>query len=396
MKKIIMEDTEEDAEEVVEDTDEEELEDTNEEDLQEEISDSFDEMVENDSDESSLETFIDIKELVPTGSTTFNLECSGHKEGAFKLGTMVNVIGDSHSGKSLLSFTVFAECNLLERFDGYRFIYDDVEAANEFNLKKLFGKSCASRIDQSIRSRTIEDFNDNIARLISEGTPFIYVLDSFDALTSEAALEKDEENRKKREKGAQTTGDYGDGKPKIFSRFCSLRIQELKDINSLLIIISQTRDNIGFGAMFTPKTRSGGRALKFYASHEIWLACQKKIKEGKRVTETEVQGKLTKNKLTGNHGEVYFSILRDYGIDNIKSCINFLKDEGDWSGTNKNINTKGFVDLKDKSGKAVHPSFKQLIKIIEEEGKEQELYSLCQKTYEKVIAGLKPNRKFKY
>ncbi len=336
-------------------------------------------------------------ELVPTGSTTFNLECSGRIEGAFKIGKMVNLIGDSHAGKTLFGFTIFAECALLGRFDEYLFIYDDVEAANEFDLEELFGTDCADRIDQTIRSRTIEDFNDNVARALDEGTPFIYVLDSFDALTSEAALAKDLENRKAREKGNETKGDYGDGKPKIFSRFCSMRIQDLSDNGSVLIIISQTRDNIGFGSLFTPKTRSGGRALKFYAFFEIWLACQKKEKEGKRTMVTNVQAKITKNKLTGHHGEVYFPILNDYGVDNLKSCINFLIDEGDWTGTPGAVNTKGFLAPEPNTkGKLMHPSITKIIDDIETSDREDELFALCQKTYNAIMLKLKPNRKHKY
>jgi len=336
-------------------------------------------------------------ELVPTGSTTFNLECSGQIEGAFRTGKMVNLIGDSHTGKTLLAFTIFAECALLERFDNYRFIFDDVEAANEFNLEYLFGKDCADRIEQDVRSKTIEDYNDNIARYLDEGTPFIHVLDSFDGMTSEEALKKDKDNRKAREKGNETTGDYGDGKPKIFSRFCSQRIQDLNDNGSVLIIISQTRDNIGFGARFTPKTRSGGKALKFYAFHEIWLACQKKEKKGKRTIVTNVQAKITKNKLIGNHGEVYFPILNDYGVDNLKSCIHFLVDEGDWTGAPAAINTKGFLDRHENTKKKlVHPSLKMIIDDIEDNNREDELFNLCQKTYDEVMLKLKTNRKRKY
>lgn len=360
----------------------------------EKVADSFEEYI--DQEEVVDPEFIDPNNLVPIGSTTAHLECSGHWEGAFKLGSMVNIIGDSHAGKTLLAFTIFAECNKLSRFDDYLFYYDDVEAANEFNLAKLFGKKCKDRIDQSIRSKTIESFNDSIARLMDEGEPFIYVLDSFDAMTSEAAIKKDIENRKKREKGNETTGDYGDGKPGLFSRFCSLRIQELKDTNSLLIIISQTRDNIGFGSLFTPKTRSGGRALKFYASFEIWLACQKQEKEKKRVMITNVQGKISKNKLTGHHGEFYFPILRDYGIDNIMSCINFLMDEGDWTGTKKAVNTKGFLTGTDSKGKTKHPSMKELIYYIENENKSIELFKVCKKTYDNIMESLKPDRKPKY
>lgn len=361
------------------------------------IADQFDEQREaEDFYDYEKESFVDPLTLIPTGSTTFNLECSGRIEGAFRTGKMVNLIGDSHAGKTLFAFTVFAECALLERFDNYRFIYDDVEAANEFNLALLFGKQCADRIEL-VRSKTIEDYNDNVARYLDDGRPFIHVLDSFDALTSEAAIEKDAENRKKREKGNKTTGDYGDGKPKIFSRFCSQRIQDLSDNGSALIIISQTRDNIGFGAMFTPKTRSGGKALKFYAFHEIWLACQKKEKEGKRTIVTNVQAKLTKNKLTGNHGEVYFPILRDYGVDNLKSCIHFLQDEGDWTGTDGAINTKGFLaPYLTSTNKKKHPSIKMIIEDIETNDRELEMFRLCQRTFDQIMENLKPNRKPKY
>jgi len=332
---------------------------------------------------------VDISKLVPTGSTTFNLECSGRIEGAFKLGKLVNLIGDSHAGKTLFALTIFAECSLNKKFDKFRFIFDDVEAANEFDIPYLFGNSVDSRIEYDIRSRTIEDLNDNLTRALSEPEPFIYILDSFDALTSESAIEKDAENRKKREKGNQVSGSYGDGKAKKASEMFSYRIQELYNHGSLLIIISQTRDNIGFGAMFTPKTRSGGRALKFYACHEIWLACQKRERKGKRTVVTNVQAKITKNKINGRHGEAYFPILFDYGVDNISSCIHFLMDEGPWTGTKRKVSTKGFV----KSGDV---SFVDLIKYIEENELEKELFELCQETYDSIIEKLKPKRKRKY
>jgi RecA/RadA recombinase len=340
---------------------------------------------------------VDPTKLVPTGSTTFNLECSGRIEGAFALGKLVNLIGDSHAGKTLFALTTFAECSIDKRFNDFRFIYDDVEAANEFDIPYLFGRKVDERIEHDIRSRTIEDLNDNVARAMGGDQPFIYVLDSFDALTSEAAIEKDADNRKKREKGNQTTGSYGDGKARIFSDFCKNRIQDLADHGSLLIVISQTRANIGFGSMFTPKTRSGGNALKFYACHEIWLASQKKEKKGKRTMVTNVQAKITKNKLTGRHGEAYFPILFDYGVDNILSCINFLMDEGGWTGTKAALNTKGLVPKKTNSKKKeVFRSIPETVKYIEDHNLEESLFSLCQETYDGIMEKLKPKRKRKY
>ncbi|MDP8268320.1 MAG: LAGLIDADG family homing endonuclease [Candidatus Tenebribacter davisii] len=306
------------------------------------------------------------------------------------------------SHNTLFALTVFAECTLEKRFNNFRFIFDDVEAADEFDIAYLFGEMVFDRIEKDIRSKTIEDLNDNLARALKEDEPFIYVLDSFDGLTSEAAMKKDSENRKKREKDNETTGSFGDGKAKKASEMFSQRTQDLNDHGSLLIVISQTRDNIGFGAKFTPKVRSGGKALKFYAAHEIWLACQKREKKGKRTVITNVQAKITKNKLTGRHGEAYFPILFDYGVDNLTSCIIFIVEEGVWTGTAKAINTKGFLTVlapkkkKSDEDKWINPSMKQLIADIEDNNREEELFALCQETYDNVIGKLKPQRKRKY
>lgn len=343
---------------------------------------------------------VNVNDLAPSPCVPFNLECSGRHEGAFQLGKVVNIIGDSSSGKTLFVLSSFAECTLLERFDKYRLIYDDVEVSNEFDIAELFGQKCFERIETSVdtRSKTIEQFNDRIATLIDQKEPFIYVLDSFDALTSEQSVTLDLKNRKKRAAGNKVDQQYNDGKAAVLTEFFSLRIQELKDSKSLVIIISQTRDNLGFGAMFNPKRRAGGKALKFFSCHEIWLATQKKEKEGRRTYITNVQAKISKNKITGRQGEAFFQILFDYGVDNIASCIKFLMEEGNWTGTKGSINTKGFCPLeeKTKTKKTIGVSYINLVGYIEEKDLENDLALLCQETYDDIMESLKPNRKRKY
>ncbi len=334
---------------------------------------------------------VDPSQLVPTPCIPFNLECSGHWQGAFQLGTVVNLIGDSHAGKTLFALSIFAECAMDKRFDGYRFIYDDVESANAFDMEYLFGKKCADRVetDEENSSDLFEEFSDRFNDALDDDRPCIYILDSADALNTEAAEELEVANRKLREAGKESKGAYGDGKAKLFSAFFKSIKRKLARKKSLLLIISQTRDNIGFGSQFTPKTRSGGKALKFYSFHEIWLAMEKKIKKGDRTFITNVQAKITKNKLTGRHGVARFPILFDYGVDNITSSIEFLIKEKEWSKTTK-IDTKGFYP----SGPLTQAA---LIKWIEEGGFETELAEECKKCYDRVINGLKPvNRKRKY
>ena len=73
--------------------------------------------------------------LIPSGSIMLNLACSDRWDGAWKPGRIVNIIGDSSSGKTLLALSMFGEMGLREKFDEYRFIYDDAEHALDFDLE---------------------------------------------------------------------------------------------------------------------------------------------------------------------------------------------------------------------------------------------------------------------
>ena len=345
---------------------------------------------------------VDVESLIPTPCIPFNLECSGHIEGAFKKGSVVNLIGDSHAGKTLFALSILAECSMLESFDHYRFINDDVENACEFDVEYIFGKGCADRIEgseQGIQSDTFEDFESNIEAALkiaeNNGSPFIYVLDSADALDTENAIKKFEENLVAREKGNKEKGSFGDGKAALFSAFFKHYKKRIHATGSLLLIISQTRDNLGFGAAFNPKVRSGGKALKFYSAHEVWLSMVKKEKKGDRTYMTDVMAKVTKNKLTGRHGVAYFPILFDLGIDYIQSCIYFLMNEGYWKGNKTSVDTDGWCKVADaKTGKV---SFNKLIEYVEKNNLEKDLAKECKVAYDNAIAKMTPtHRKFRY
>ena len=47
---------------------------------------------------------------VPSGSILLNLACSDSYRAAFQLGRMVNLIGDSSSGKTYLALEMLAQC----------------------------------------------------------------------------------------------------------------------------------------------------------------------------------------------------------------------------------------------------------------------------------------------
>jgi RecA/RadA recombinase len=324
------------------------------------------------------------EDLIPIGSTMFNLACSNNAFGAFKKGKLANLIGDSHAGKSILAMTMLAMCANMSRFDDYKLIYDDIEEADDFDHEYMFGKNFDKRVEapkyiegQPDFSGNIEDWQDNIHTFLEQKTPFIYVTDSFDALHSEEDEKKAVEQYNDRKKGKETKGTFGTAKAKSAS-FALRRIRKkLKHTNSFILIVSQTRDNIN-AVSFAPKTRSGGKALKFYSSHETWGAVVKSLDKTvdgiKDIIGTNTRWKFTKNKLTGRNRIVDFPIYNDIGIDDITSCLDFLKKfkvlTGDGKKTKLPLGKKDIIGTKDK-----------IIKTIEEDNLERKLAKLCQETW---------------
>ena len=126
------------------------------------------------------------------------------------------------------------------------------------------------------------------------------------------------------------TQGYGDGKAKQISGNLRRVVSRLRDTGSILIILSQVRDNItGMGARYT---RSGGQALKFFAHGEFWFYAESDLKrivdkkERKYGQQTRVS--IQKNRITGIKSDVRFPILIGAGISDPDSCIDWLIEEG--------------------------------------------------------------------
>ena len=284
-------------------------------------------------------------DLIPSGSTLLNLAQSGTPHGCWGRGKICNIVGDSHSGKTLLALTCLAEVANDSKFDEFKLIYDDVEHALEFDIRAMFGKKAAKRIqppkgtkNSPVYSDTVQDLQVRLFRLTEETAPFIYVLDSLDALTSKQEQLKFEKTVKAEEKGKEAAGDYALSTPKMMSQLLRIMKAKLKTSDSLFMVISQTRDVIN-PISFIKKTRSGGRALKFYSSHIIWLANAGKIKkivEEKSYTiGNNIKIESTKSKITGKVRTFPMRTYYDYGIDDIGCCVDWMCSMGFW-GKRKN------------------------------------------------------------
>ncbi len=343
---------------------------------------------------------IPAKDFLSTGSTLLNLACSGKPNGGFYKKGIFLIVGDSDSGKTFLSMTCFAEAAINPQFKKYRFIHDNAEGGALMDFTEFFGKDVARRVEEPPNgiSEYLEQFYFNLDELHNEGVPFIYVLDSMDALDTIAAAKKFQEHKKAAKKGTEATGSYGLDKPKMNSEGLRRAKHQLKKSKSIIIIISQTRDTIGFGAKFKPKTRSGGRALKFYVRLEIWSSIFKNLKKTVRGAPRQIgiiaKLKVVKNHLTGQKSECEVPIFNSYGMDDLGSCIDFLIKEKHWKASSKK-------DIGPET-KVKAPEFKfkgtkrKLLKRIEKRGLETELQMIVAEIWDEIKELSKVDRKPRY
>lgn len=329
---------------------------------------------------------LEVSRLISSGSTLMNLMCSDTVGGAFPIGSTCNLIGDSSSGKTLIALTALAEAARNKDFAEFDLYYDGVEPSMDFDLEYLFGHRFVKRLKIK-SSRMVIGWQRTMNELMGAENPFIYVLDSLDALDTMADKEKAEAELNAYEKGTETRGSFAMAKAKKMSEVLRRICGPMEEANGFLMIISQTRDKIGFG--FERQTRAGGRALKFYAAHEIWLSCGAPIKARNREIGTNSKARCKKNKLTGKHRTTNFSMLYDYGLDDISSCIEFLIAEEVFVKPKNSV----IIECKDFNWAG---SKRALVKWIEDSNIENELKALVQHTWNEIENSLRLGRKQRF
>jgi len=338
-----------------------------------------------------------------SGSTLINLACSGNPDWAMVSGGYYWMVGDSSSGKTVLTVGCLAEASINPAFDEYDLVFDNAEDGAMMNIEKFYGSRLAGRIQpprmvdgMPVYSRTDSDFYFNLEDRIravkkKKGRPFIYLLDSMDSLDTYYAEDKFQDRKKEAEGGPKAAGDYGDGKAKTNSTHLRRVVADLRDTGSILIILSQTRDNIN-ATMFQKKTTyAGGRALKFYAQWQLWSSIagdiNRTVNGNRRQVGITAKISIEKNRLSGKEWTVRIPIYWSHGIDDVGSCIEYLVTEKRFKESDGKLTAPDF----DFSGKR-----EVLIDQIEAESLEAQLRCIVTETWKTVERKCSVDRKSRY
>jgi hypothetical protein len=336
----------------------------------------------------------DTDDYLSSGLTLVNLALTDNPFCAFKRGSYNFIVGDSMTGKSWFSTQLFAEAAHDPTFEDYTLVFDQPEDGVQFDVGSTFGQKTAERIrppryvdEQETSSETVEEMY-SLARKFMKKGPTIEIVDSMDALTSLAEIKKSEKIAEGIEEGEETKGIMSDGKAKVNSMMLRQLMSPLQKHKSLFFIISQTRDAVG--NMFSEKTRSGGKALRFYATTELWFSVRqtlkKTVKGQPRDVGALIQIKVKKNRHSSQRTTIDVPLLHDYGFDDIGSCVDWLC-KNHW-----------------KSGKTIDaPEFKVSLKrdalvayIEDKESRYEKLKLLTGEVWLSIREGMKPKRKKRY
>lgn len=264
-----------------------------------------------------------------TGCKLIDLVVGGNKGVyGFPAGKFINIVGDKSAGKTFLANEIIASNYYSFPKDKFRWVYDDCESGYSFDTNAMYGFDIMG--DNPIHSTTVEEAFCNIsdfADSLKKGQFGIYVLDSLDALTSaEQDTHAEERLKAFHSEKEYDKGSYNMGKQKYLSQeFCPQLCSKIQNKNILVIIISQIRENIDMFS-FEKFSRSGGKAIDFYAHTVLWLATMKKIVKKERAVGVVVKAKVTKSKTPRPFRDCIFSFLYDYGLDDTGTSVDYLFD----------------------------------------------------------------------
>jgi recombination protein RecA len=333
-------------------------------------------------------------EFLSSGSTMFNLAASGKGvNGGVARGHIANFIGDGSSGKTLHALEVCAwtfyniqkiTSNIFAPVKKMSIVYNNVEGVMDFPVTQMYGKPFVQGVEW-IRTGAVEAFGRDYTRRVSALKPgefLLYVLDSWDALTSEKGIARFEIAAKK---DAPEDGSFGTEKAKygsasFFSNICD--ISESKD--TTLIIISQIREKIDTMTFGDKYYRAGGKALDFYTHQCMWLAEAEKLKRTfrgeERVYGIRSKVRVKRNKVAKPFRDAETIFLFDYGIDNILSMINW------YYGPKVDKLTFDGTEF-DRAG---------LVKYIEDNKLEEDFSYMVEQEWQEIENAIKPERKQRF
>jgi len=290
------------------------------------------------------------KSWIHSGSYALNRVISGNYDRGYPIPGVVEISGESSSGKSIFLAHLFREAQKL----GYYTKLEDAEGTWNDEFNKGFGVD-SNKLLKNSDIETLEDAFDSMSKTVKairetdSTTPIVVGLDSLPVLPVKEEFEKNEKNEFE---SSQTLGMI---RAKAIGN-CLRNIHGMAyKYNTLFVFINQLRSKM---AMFgSPDTRAaGGRALEFYLTVGLKTVFSKHsgivINENKFPTGIEGRVVNTKNKTSVPYLECDFNLDYEKGLDPFHGLLPWLVSDGKvtqagpwYSFGDKKFHSKDFSSL---------------------------------------------------
>lgn len=316
----------------------------------------------------------DFAHRVSTGSTLLDLAISGGRVrgGGLPGGVLVEAFGPSGSGKTVVLCQI---AGAVQRQGGSIFFRDP-----EARLNRQFATMFDLDVDdmEIDNPDTIPEVFEPIRKWEPEPTDALHgvFVDSLAALSTNLELDGKDGDK------------MGMRRAKEFSEQLRKTCRAIAEKKFLIVCSNQIRSS-GDSSPYAEKTSAaGGYAIGFYASTRLKFGNPKKIKVTKTINKKEVERvigvttevEVYKNSVWKPYRSAPLTIIFDYGIDNIRENLQYLKKMG--GGT-----TYTLGDIK------LGRSLEESIKMIEEDGLEKKLETAVIELWEDIESKFDSNRK---
>lgn len=285
------------------------------------------------------------KYFLSTGSTLLDLAISDRCPGGVASGRITHFYGGNSTAKSVLVQEICASAQAV----GGSAVYGDAEHTLDLSrARSVHGVAVGGWEDEETRLAAmglpwkdpkllavqhnfvyrsptlLEDWWDvdvaAICGLVKKGklaSPCAHAIDSISALPSKVETA-----------GSLADSGYGQSRPKVNSQAFRVYLHPIAEADLTIVAVDQTRDAVGKMSFGPPKPAvSGGHAIEFYASTRVQLDHAGYIlNRYKKVVGVRVRFDVTKNKVAPPHRGGTFVVLFDYGIDDVTSCLEWLRD----------------------------------------------------------------------
>ena len=293
--------------------------------------------------------------VVSTGSTLLDLAISGgrFREGGIPTGILVEVFGPSGAGKTVLLCQIAGN---IQKMSG-EIMFHDPEARLNKQFASMFGLD-PETIEYAIPNTIPEVFKSIREWIPDEDDKQLHGIfaDSLAALSTDMEMTKDEGDKM----GMRRAKEFSEELRK------TCRIISQKDV--LVVCSNQIRQNLDAGPYGSKYKSPGGEAIGFYSSLRLRCKSAEKIKVKKKIkgkdherivgVKTEIEVFKSSVWKPFRSAEVY--IIYDYGIDDIRANLRYLK-----TNTGSSIYQVGETKLGKSLSDAIHQ--------VEEDGLEREL-----------------------